>query len=113
MMRDGSRDRARRIVARLTAAAGCRANGDAPPEPAVAALADELIALDAEARKECVRSLANGPDHELTMVMIGAAGWEGWANLVLDGERRHIAVLPPPFVEILKSYIPLRHWPRS
>ena len=107
--RDRARGCARRICARLAAAGGCVTSG----EPAVAALADELIAFDAEARKEWTRALANGPDHSLTLVMIATVGWEGWANLVLDVERRHIAVLPPPFVEILKEFIPLRHWPRS
>jgi hypothetical protein len=109
LTRQRARVRARQICAKLAAAGG----KEASVELAVAALTDELIALDAEARTDRARSIATGPAHDLTLVMIGTAGWEGWANLVLDGERRHIAVLPPPFVEILKAYIPLRRWPRS
>lgn len=100
-------DAARRMHARLASAGAL--NG----ERSLAALTDELSAFAAEARGMWLREIATGPDHELTLVMIGAAGWEGWANLVLDSERRHIAVLPPPFVEILREYIPLRHWPRG
>lgn len=107
MTGDWIRDAARRLHSRIADAGGL--NG----ERTLAALTDELSTFAAEARQLWLREFAAGPDHELTLVMISAAGWEGWANLVLDGERRHIAVLPPPFVDILKEYIPLRHWPRA
>jgi hypothetical protein len=45
-------------------------------------------------------------DDRLSLVMLTSAGYEGWANLVLDGrrERRFIAVLPPPVAAALKEH---------
>jgi hypothetical protein len=42
--------------------------------------------------------------------MVSTPGYEGWANLILDGsryERGLITMLPPPIAEVLREHIPL------
>jgi len=45
--------------------------------------------------------------HDLSLVMLRDADRVGWANLILDRERRYIAMLPPPIAEALKDHVPL------
>lgn len=97
------RVRAERLFLRIMDKISFGRGIDAPIEM----IAEELLLVATEAREDARRQIAKGPNSEMSLVMLSAVGHEGWANLILDRERRYIAMLPPPIAEVLKEYVPL------
>lgn len=98
-----AKKRARRLYRKIAIEAAF----DRPSDTQIQLIADELIRVASEARHQARSRIADGTYDELTIVMVDTEGFDGWANLVLDRERRYIAAIPPPIAAVLMNHVRL------